>query len=303
MMWFFLAACCAAAWLGFRLFRIKRQLRGIAVQLKDRTDGKTEKKITVSLFDRDLTRLASVLNRSLDLQKTLRIEIQNSDRKLKDSIANLSHDLRTPLTSILGYLQLSRGPECTEEKRRDYLQIVEGKAHALKSMIDGLYELSVLEAKEMPLKRERLDLNLLVADLLAGQYQLFLKSGINLKVSLPDGPVWILGDSIACTRVLQNLINNAVRYAKGKAEIRLSRSGSFALFSICNPAPGLTEEDAGHLFERFYTADRSRNSGGSGLGLTIVKMLLKKMDGKIFDVSLKDSILCIQVGFRLAEAD
>lgn len=296
-----IAVCIAAIVFGVRLFQIKRQLNGITSQLDDRTDDKTEKKITVSLIDSDLSKLAAAINRNLDLQKKLRIDVRRNDLQLKDSIANLSHDLRTPLTSILGYLQLTRNPYCSADKREEYLKIVNDKAHALKTMINGLYELSVLDIKEMPLKKEKLDLNLITTDILAGQYELFQKLRIELKVNLPDHPIWILGDRLACTRIIQNLLNNATRYAKDHAEISLENSGSYAILSICNPAPNLTQKDMEHLFERFYMADKSRNSSGSGLGLYIVKTLLAKMEGKIADVSLNGHIFRIKVGFQLSK--
>lgn len=299
MIWLFLAAAIAAVVLGVRLVRVKRQLRAITKQLDERTGEKTEKIVTVSLIDSDLDRLAAAVNRSLNLQKQLRIGVRRNDLRLKDSIANLSHDLRTPLTSILGYLQLARESGCTAEKREEYLKTAEGKAHELKSMINSLYELSVLDVAETPLKCERFDLNLLLTEVLAGQYRIFQKLGIDLKVSLPGRPMRIVGDRVACTRVIQNLLNNASRYAKGIAEVALESDGSYALLSVANPAPNLKEEDAGHLLERFYTADRSRSGGSSGLGLYIVKTLLEKMGGKVTDVSLADRVLRIQVGFRL----
>ena len=152
MFWLFLAAAIAAAVLGVRLVRVKRQLRAITKQLDERTGEKTGKIVTVSLIDSDLDRLAAAVNRSLNLQQQLRIGVRRNDLRLKDSIANLSHDLRTPLTSILGYLQLTRESGCTAERRAEYLKTAEGKAHELKSMINSLYELSVLDVTETPLK-------------------------------------------------------------------------------------------------------------------------------------------------------
>ena len=298
MIWILIAAWIAAIIFGIHLFRIKRQLHHIARQLNDRINGETEKKVTVSLLDSNLNELAASINRSLNLQEKLRIEVRRNDLRLKDSIANLSHDLRTPLTSILGYLQLTQNPDCPAEKREEYLNTADNKAHVLKSMINSLYELSVLDVKETPLKKEKLDLNLLAADVLAGQYELFRKLGISLRVNLPDYPIWISGDPMACTRIIQNLLNNATRYAKENTEVSLEKDSSDAILSICNPAPNLTQEDAEHLFERFYTADKSRNSGGSGLGLYIVKNLLMQMGGNI-NALLKDQILCLTVNLPL----
>ena len=299
MIWILLGVCAAASIFGVRLFRIKRQLHDATAQLNERTSEKTEKIVTVALIDNDLSKLVAAINRSLNLQKKLRIDVRRNDLQLKDSIANLSHDLRTPLTSILGYLQLSRNPNCLPEQREEYLKTVDDKAHALKSMINSLYELSMLDVKETPLKKEKLDLNLLLSDVLAGQYELFQKLGITLDVNLPDHPVWIIGDRLACTRIIQNLLSNSTRYAKGDTGISLSESGSYAFLSICNPAPYLAEDDMEHLFERFYTADKSRNNSGSGLGLYIVKTLLQKMDGEVADISLDGHILNIKVGFQL----
>ena len=284
---------------GIRLLRLKKQLRDITVQLEERTDGKSEKKITVALVDRDLSKLAAAVNHNLDFQRKLRIDIRRSDLQLKDSIANLSHDLRTPLTSILGYLQLSRNPGCPEEKREKYLKIAEDKAFSLESMINNLYELSVLDVRETSLKTEEMDLNLLLGNVLANQYESFQKLGVSFDVRRPDHPVRISGDPVACTRIIQNLLNNASRYAGGNVGIILEESGSHALLSVRNAAPNLREEDIGHLFERFYTADKSRNNSGSGLGLPIVKTLLEKMNGKVAEVSLKKHILTIKVGFSL----
>jgi len=300
MIWILIAVCIATVMFGVRLFRIKQQLRKITTQLHERTSGSTEKKVTISLIDSDLNKLAAAINRNLNLQKSLRIEVRRNDLQLKDSIANLSHDLRTPLTSILGYLQLSRNPECPVEKREDYLKTVDDKAHALKAMINSLYELSVLDVNETLLNEEKFDLNILVTDVLVGQYELFQECGISLQVDLPDYPIWISGDRFACTRIVQNLLNNTIRYAKEKADIVLTKDDSYALLSIRNPAPNLSQDDIDHLFDRFYTADKSRKSSGTGLGLYIVKTLLAKMKGKIVCVSLNNQILCIEVGFILS---
>ncbi|HEX2985635.1 MAG TPA: HAMP domain-containing sensor histidine kinase [Caproiciproducens sp.] len=298
MIWILIAACFLAVLFGIRLFRLKRQLRNVTGQLNERTNEKTEKVVTVALIDNDLSELAAAINRNLDLQKKLCIDVRRNDLQLKDSIANLSHDLRTPLTSILGYLQLCRSPDYPAEKRDRCLQIVDDKAHVLKTMINSLYELSVLDIKEAHLKKEKLDLNLLMTDTLAGQYELFQKHGIDLRITLPNYPVWVVVDRVACTRIIQNLLNNTVRYAKGRAEISLGKNRSSALLLICNPAPDLTQENMEHLFERFYTADKSRTNGGSGLGLYIVKKMLNQMEGNI-DASLKDKTLSLEISLPL----
>ncbi len=296
MIWFLITACIIAAVFGTRLFQIKRQLRFITAQLEERSGGKTEKKITVSLIDGNLNNLAAAINRSLSMQKELRAEVWRNDLQLKNSIANLSHDLRTPLTSISGYLQLVRSTDCPKEKKDDYLQVIDNKANVLKTLINSLYELSVLDVQQ--LKREKLDLNQLMSDLLAGQYDLFHKLGIELKVTLPNYPVWILGDRVACTRILQNLLNNVTRYAQQGAAIMLEKRESEALLSISNATPDLAQEDLEHLFDRFYTADKSRNGGGTGLGLSIVKTLLVQMEGTI-DAALKGQNLCLTIHLPL----
>lgn len=300
MIWLLSAIAFLGLLLGVRLFSLKRQLRTVTAQLNERTKENSERKVTVAFIDNDLTELAAAVNRNLELQKKLRIDVRKNDLQLKESIANLSHDLRTPLTSILGYLQLARAPQCPEEKRNEYLKIVSDKADSLKAMINRLYELSVLDVQEAALKKEKIDLNLLLREVLAGQYELLKKSGIDLDVNLPNFPVWITADKVALTRIIQNLLGNSGRYAKERLKIELTTASSCAFLSVSNPAPQLNAEDVEHLFERFYTADKSRNSGGSGLGLYIVKKLIEKMDGNI-TAGLCDDVLTIKVGFKLSQ--
>lgn len=302
MIWILFGVVTAAFILGVHLFRLKQQLHDITAQLEDRTYEKSEKKVTVALFDKDLTQLAAAINRNLDLQKKLRIDVWHNDLQLKDSIANLSHDLRTPLTSILGYLQLSRDAKCEPDKREEYLKIVDDKAHNLKNMVESLYELSILDVKETPLKCEELDLNLLLSDILAGYYTLFQKRAIALQVRLPDHAVWIKGDEIAYKRIIHNLLNNASCYGEEKVSISLEDNGKNAVLSISNPAPNIRQEDVDHLFERFYTADKSRSTSGSGLGLYIVKTMVEKMNGKVLNVFLDKQVLYIEISFPINKA-
>lgn len=299
MVWIALAAVLAALFLLIRILVIKRQLRKITLQIEERTSGNSAQKINISLFDRDLTSLAASINSSLSEQKNLRIEVRRNDQQLKDSIANLSHDLRTPLTSILGYLQLAEEAKCPAEKKSEYLEVVSAKAHLLKKMIDNLYDLSVFELRDLPPKIEKIDLNLLLTEILAGQYALFQNQGIKLFLEQPKTPVFIAADSMMCTRIIQNLLQNAARYAQDETHIQLAADSAHAILSVSNPAPGLSQKDVEHLSERFYTSDQSRSNGHTGLGLYIVKTLLERINGKIICISLENHILKIVIAFPL----
>lgn len=294
-------AIIVAVVFGIRLFLLKRQLRRVTSQLEERTRDGSNQKITLSLIDHDLNKLAAAVNHNLKIQKSLRIEVRRNDQQLKDSIANLSHDLRTPLTSIIGYLQFAREHGCPPEEQEKYLQIVDTKAHSLQSLVNRLYELSILDVQEISSTIQKVDLNALVTEGLAGQYALFQEHSISLQVTLPNQPIWVSADSVACTRIIQNLLNNAVHYAQKQTEVILDEDKTYAILSVINPAPALSQEDIAHLFDRFYTADKSRKTGGTGLGLYIVKTLLTKINGRILNVSLNDQIFCVKIGFPLSK--
>ncbi|MEG2455514.1 MAG: HAMP domain-containing sensor histidine kinase, partial [Oscillospiraceae bacterium] len=206
---------------------------------------------------------------------------RDGEKALRAQIANVSHDLRTPLTSILGYLQLLEGDTLTPEERAEYLAVIESRAKALQSLITGFYDLSRLEGEGYPISREPVALAPLLSDLLASFYGDLEGAGFAVTAELAENlpPVW--GDSAALLRVFTNLIRNALDHGRTALSVRLYREGNAVVTTFQNDADDLSPQDQNQVFERFYTADKTRTGRNTGLGLAIVKTLTERMGGSV----------------------
>ena len=237
--------------------------------------------------------LAYQINQKDTLHKKLQIQIKQEEEQLKQSISNISHDLRTPLTSIQGYLTLLQECESKQEQEQ-YIKIIKAKTDYLTDLVQEFYDLSVIENEAFDIKREKVDINRVVTDCLIEKYYEF--GEIQPVIKTEKAPVWIEGNNLICKRIVENLIVNAVRYSDRYIEVSINKQG---IFTIKNSTQLLDDVDIHLLFNKFYTADKSRTKGSSGLGLYIVKELLKKIDGKIESVDYDKQMLSISIRFSL----
>lgn len=223
---------------------------------------------------------------------------EKAEQARRDMVTGISHDLRTPLTSILGYLQLLEDESLSPEERRQYLSIIEGRAKTLQSLITAFYDLSRIEGGEYPLERERVDLYRVLSELIAEFYNDFERSGFAVEVDLKEGlpPVW--ADSGAVLRIFTNLVGNALKHGKTFLTIRLYRAGDKLVTEFSNDGTGLTQEDVAHMFERFYTADKTRSGQNTGLGMSIVQALARQM-GHDTQAELKEDVFTARVLWSL----
>ena len=245
--------------------------------MKAQLSNETTVRLALPCPSRGAEQLLAGLNDLLELRQQERADYRRKEQQLRRQIANVSHDLRTPLTSILGYLQLLEQEDLSPEKREEYFQIVEGRARTLQSFIASFYDLSRIEGGELPLERELVDLGRTLSDQLAAAYEQIEEAGLEMEVDVADGlpPVW--ADSGAVTRVFSNLLTNALRHGTGALSVKLYREGGCIVSAFSNQAEGITAEDVDHVFERFYTADKMRTGQSTGLGLAIVKALAERM--------------------------
>ena len=269
--------------LAFSLFSIIRTIRNINKQIKQ------QRKIRVSLSNRDIEELAYAINQKDNLHKKLQVQIKQEEEQLKQSISNISHDLRTPLTSIQGYLTLLH-----KQEQGQCIKIIKAKTDYLTDLVQEFYDLSVIENEQVDVECERVDINRIVTDCLIEKYYEF--GEIQPIIQTEKSPVWIYGNNLVCKRIIENLITNAIRYADNYIEVSINQKG---VFTIKNSTKSLDDIDVNLLFNKFYTVDKSRTKGGSGLGLYIVKELLKKIDGKIGNIEYNKPILSITLFFRL----
>ena len=271
----------------FSLFSWKRQICEITKQISE------NRKLRISLSNKHIEKLAGIINEKNDLERRAKLQILQEKEQLKQSIANISHDLRTPLTSIQGYLVLLKSCENKEEQEH-YFSIIQAKADYLTELLQIFYDLSLIDSEDYILEVEKLDINRIVTDCLIDKYSELKK--LTPTVKTENAPVWITGNTVACKRIIENLITNAIRYSNDYVEIVIDANG---IFTVKNTTSELNNIDINMLFQKFYTVDASRSNGNTGLGLYIVKELLNKIDGGIEEISYKNNILTISIYFNL----
>ena len=259
----------------FKYVQIKRQIRNLSKQMTDLTTGKSEKMLDISLVDKDIEQLAAVLNQYNEKQRQSIASTLRHEMYLKESIANISHDLRTPLTVILGHLQLLK-KENLSAGQTQRIETIYNKAERMKALIQTFYDVSVIDAKDFNLT------NLLI-NLITENAPALEAKGISPVIGLPNHSVYLHSDYGMVERIFQNLIINAIRYSSGSIKIDLKQGKEkSAIFIIENPIDSKVEIDPNRLFERFYTGDKSRHNSGTGVGLAVVKLLTDKLGGNVF---------------------
>ena len=260
---------------------LKKQIRNLTDQIDALVRGSSEKMLDIALIDRDLERLAGTLNQYYTKQRyTVACALQHEEH-LKASIANISHDLRTPLTVITGHLQLLLASALTGEQNRRVTAALH-KAERMKELIRTFYDLTLLDSEQTVPKREQLNLSNLLIDFLTDHAPLFDSQNICPDILLPDSSVFIYSDRNMIERILQNLLTNAVCHSLGTVRIQLTQEADGkAVICFQNTVQNAADFDAGRMFDRFYTGDKSRHDESTGLGLAVVKTLAEKLDGQV----------------------
>ena len=260
--------------LGVKVWLLRRGAKALRLDLSQKLREDTNTLLSLPCRDRELRRLASSLNEELRLLRKERLRYQQGDRELKEAVVNVSHDLRTPLTALSGYVELLKGEALSPAGQR-YLSQIEDRAQAMKSMTEELFRYS-LAAEETALTLEPVDLRAAVEEALLSFYGAFQQKGVVPQLSLPQGPVTRQLDKAALSRVLGNILTNALKYSPGELAVALSPAG---VLTFSNPAPDLDPVSAGRLFHRFYTVESSAQS--TGLGLSIARELTQRLGGTI----------------------
>lgn len=276
-----IAVLFVAVYFSIRFFLLKKSVRSAARDLSEITGELEENRVLkLETADRDLEHLLCEMNRTLASVRKEKTEFDRREQELKRQIENISHDLRTPLTSILGYLRITDMEELSDETREN-LEIVERKAEALSRLVEQFYEYSRISAEEYVPEIHQIDLGRILRETVLDSWKEIEQSGLELRFADPERPVPIMGNENAAERIIRNLIQNACRYADSYLDIRLSLEERGAVLIFENDAEGLKEEDVEKIFGRFYVGESSRNGRGTGLGLTVAKTLTEKTGGTI----------------------
>lgn len=293
-----ITAVILIAGLAWHNLLIRRQLQSINLQLDKRLRENTRQPLRLELINKELTLLASHINKCLKAEETLRLQGIQEERELRELIANISHDLRTPLTAVRGYQQLMMDEGLTPGQQKK-LQTAQKHAQALGQLIDHFFEYSYLLQTEPELKIQEINLSNYTADCLAASVAVLEENRLGVEL-VEAAPVFVYADKEPLSRIIHNLIRNGIQHADGILTVKviLSEDGSRGVLSFSNPVSSASSVNAGRLFERFYTGDQARR-GGSGLGLSIVRLLAEQMGGAAL-ATIQDGLLEIRVELPLA---
>lgn len=293
--WLWLSVCTAilavvVLALLLKIHMLKKAAKEIEDAFADRLVTDTNTRIDISSGDRSMRRLADAVNRELGILRAERLRFQQGDTELKQAVTNISHDLRTPLTAICGYLDLLEEEEKPENVER-YVAIIRNRSDMLIRLTEELFRYTVIHSREKELAREPVVINHVLEQSVAMFYMALREHNIIPRIQMPEEKVIRMLDGAALSRVCSNLIHNAIKYSDGDLDVTLEPTGEII---FANTAEGLDEVRAGRLFDRFYTVETARRS--TGLGLAIARNLVEQMGGTITS-EYEDGRLSIRLFF------
>ena len=272
------------------MFFLKRELRRLRRRLDDIISTDTNARLTTATSDKDVAALAISINSMLERSRLTIIEKNHAEAALKSAVTNISHDLRTPLTSALGYLQLLESIGLDDDTKARYIDVIKGRLDVLATLMNSLFEFARLIEEDNKLDICEVNICNLLRDELSESYLEFESRGFTVDINIPDTPEIRLCNEDALRRVLQNLMKNAYTHGREYLSVCLDADS----IVIANKASLHDGFDVDRLFERFYTADASRTGKNTGLGLAIAKELTKLMGGQI-TAALDGDLLVVKV--------
>lgn len=260
----------------------KREFRRINKEISNNLDEYVN--IKTKSVDKDVENLVENINLIFDSKQKVVAEKKKKEEELRASISNMSHDLRTPLTSIIGYLQMIKSEKSSEADKKEYIDIVEKRTKSLQKLISSFYDLSRIEGNEYNFNYKKVNLSNVLCENIAVFYNDFINNNIEPVIEIEEGIKEIISDEGAITRIFSNLIANMIKHGENYVKISLKQENNIIITEFTNKATGLTQENVDKLFNRFYTVDNSRSDRNTGLGLYITKILVEKLG---YDITAK----------------
>lgn len=265
-----------------RNISLQAKIRQISQKLSDIMEQDSGEKVMVFTDNKALQELCAQINRLLADRQKIKADYRKKEISYKKMLSNISHDIKTPLTVILGYLEMMRLADGENEELRK----VEAKAGQVMELIDRFFALAKLEAGDMELEIGRINVSELCRESMLGYYDILQGKDFTVELSIPEKDIFAQGEARAVDRILNNLISNAVRYGSDGNYIGLTlrESGEYVYIDITDKGKGIEKAFARNVFDRLYTLEDSRNREiqGNGLGLTIAKNLALQLGGDIF---------------------
>lgn len=256
---------------------ILKQLKSINKQLDKRLIENTRQPLNIELFNKTITNLSKNINRCLKLEEKRRLESINDQKQFKELISNISHDLRTPLTSIKGYQQLLEKTPL-DKHQVQLLKTAQKSTDELGLLIENFFEYSYLVTAKTEPNFKKININNLIVECVLSYIAILEEKNLNVNIK-DTPPVFVLGDKNMLIRIIENLLNNCAKHSLGDIDIKIEFLQN-AKITFTNPINQDTNINVDKLFHRFYTSDSTRNKS-TGLGLSIVEFLVKQMNGNV----------------------
>lgn len=261
---------------------IQAELEKISKELSDIIEKDSDEKLMVFTDDTALMHLSGQINRLLLDRQKIKSDFRKQELSSKKMLSNISHDIKTPLTVILGYLEIMRLHHTDDET----LQKVEAKAGQVMELINHFFTLAKLEAGDTKIEISKININELCRESILSFYDILSGKDFIVDISIPENDIFVQGEKDAIDRILFNLISNVLRYGSDGKYIGLTlrESENHVYIDVMDRGKGIEKEFAQNVFERLYTMEdsRNRNIQGNGLGLTIAKNLANQLGGDIF---------------------
>ncbi len=258
-----------------KVFLIKKTIREIEKSFTYILESDTNNIVTISSLDKDIKNLTINLNKNLMELRKQKLEYKNGNQELKKIITNISHDLRTPLTVINGYIDLLQKENKNAEQER-YIKIIKEKIYELQELTEQLFEFSKTVDVDLEVKKEECCLNDILEESLANYYNQFKEKNIIPKISISNKKINKMVNRIAIIRIFENILSNVLKYSNGNFEVILNDDGIITFSNKANSLDAITVQK---IFDRYFTVENAKES--TGIGLAIAKQLIEQNRGKI----------------------
>ena len=268
-----------------KIYLMKKSVKEIELSLKDILKTNTNNLLTISSSDKEIKRLASILNIELKELRKQRLQYETGNQELKSSITNISHDIRTPLTAISGYIDLIKENK-NSDKNEEYLKIVEDKTKDLILLTEQLFDFSKTMDIGTKIKKEKCVINDILEETFANYYIIFKENNIVPQIEITENKIYKIVDINTIVRVFENILSNVTKYSNGDFKVILDNEGKI---TFSNKATSLDATTVEKIFNRYYTVENAKKS--TGIGLSIAKQLVELNGGTINAKYIKSHLI------------
>lgn len=282
------------------IYSLHKQIRSFNSQIRFLRSEDTNMRLTTDLTDRDILMLSDEMNQLVAHFKEKLKDSAKRDREIKETVTGLSHDIRTPLTSLEGYIQLFSMTKDKDEKKK-YYSIICNRMDALSDILEEMFTYTRLQEANYELSLSIQDMSQLCFNNVVSFYDDFKSAGIEPSLELPDDPIYILGNRAALKRVVLNMVKNSLMHSNTRVSIQLWSDHSRVYFRCTNDVEHPEEVNVASVFSRFYKGVSAKRGTSTGLGLTIVKGLAEAMNGTA-TAQLEGNLFSVTVQFPKQKA-